>query len=582
MIAPQGLRNVGKLIAIVRDEGDERLPDLARQVLQVLATQIEHVEVAVATLEKQLMAWHKSNPVSQRLATIPGIGPIIATAIAAMVAEPSGFRSGREFAAWLGSVPRQNSTGGKTRLGGISKRGNQYLRRLLINGASANLLRSKATNADPWVIGLRRRRPSMVVAVALASKTARIAWGDPRREAAPPQLGDGERGAARGPRRGRRGPGRRRARARGARAPPATARPGGGRSRARTGARWRAGPRGRRGDRLSSAAAGTLSQQTLPRAATRAPGRAARSAPSSSRAASEASRVGRRRRSSPETSIRRTPPPVSRATATASAAASASPPPASPASVTRTQAHQPAGLRTHASDSDASLSAIPGTGEGGSSTTEIRPPSTSTSTRLLGPARQRVANRGRRRLAGGERERARLGGAVRERQRVAGGEELQRDEPREQERRHRREQLDRRLPATAETRCGSRPCDHPPASGSRLAAAETGMRGIPGTRPGALTLTLRSSSSSTSACSRSGSGNASSATRSGSPPTCAARAPARAAVALDQSAQPAAASWAAATTTMTRIGTIATSSADACPRLARSQLRSASPSHARR
>ena len=127
-------------------------------------------------LEKQLMAWHKSNPVSQRLATIPGIGPIIATAVAAMVAEPSGFRSGREFAAWLGLVPRQNSTGGKNRLGGISKRGNQYLRRLLINGASANLLRSKATNADPWVIGLRRRRPSLVVAVALANKTARIAW----------------------------------------------------------------------------------------------------------------------------------------------------------------------------------------------------------------------------------------------------------------------------------------------------------------------------------------------------------------------------------------------------------------------
>src|SRR6516162_2836834 len=97
-------------------------------------------------------------------------------AIAATVVEPSGFRSGREFAAWLGLVPRQNSTGGKHRLGGISKRGNPYLRRLLINGASANLLRSKATNADPWVIGLRRRRPSLVVAVALANKTARIAW----------------------------------------------------------------------------------------------------------------------------------------------------------------------------------------------------------------------------------------------------------------------------------------------------------------------------------------------------------------------------------------------------------------------
>src|SRR5262249_36810895 len=136
VIAPQGLRNIGKLIAIVRDEGDARLPALARQVLQVLATQIEQLETAGAAIEKQLIAWHKSNPVSQRLATIPGIGPIIATAIAATVVEPTAFRSGREFAAWLGLVPRQNSTGGKTRLGRISKRGNQYLRRLMINGAS--------------------------------------------------------------------------------------------------------------------------------------------------------------------------------------------------------------------------------------------------------------------------------------------------------------------------------------------------------------------------------------------------------------------------------------------------------------
>src|ERR1700688_2988577 len=141
-----------------------------------LATQTEQLDAAIAALEQQLTAWHKSNPVSQRLATIPGIGPIIATAIASTVVEASGVRSGREFAAWLGLVPRQHSTGGKARLGGISKRGNRYLRRLLINGASANLLRSKATNADPWVIGLRRRRPSLVVAVALANKTARIAW----------------------------------------------------------------------------------------------------------------------------------------------------------------------------------------------------------------------------------------------------------------------------------------------------------------------------------------------------------------------------------------------------------------------
>jgi transposase len=182
VIAPHGLRNVAPLVAIVRDDSDPRLPDLARQVLGVLATQLEQLGAAVATVEKQLAAWHRKNPVSQRLASIPGIGPIIATALAATVVEPIGFTSGRAFSAWLGLVPRQNSTGGKARLGGISKRGNRYLRRLLINGASANLLRSKATNADPWVRGLRRRRPSLVVAVALANKTARIAWAVMRRE----------------------------------------------------------------------------------------------------------------------------------------------------------------------------------------------------------------------------------------------------------------------------------------------------------------------------------------------------------------------------------------------------------------
>jgi transposase len=182
IVAAQGLRNVAQLIAIVRDDDDARLPDIARQVLGVIASQLEQIEAAIAGLEKQLMAWHKSNPVSQRLASIPGIGPIIATAIATTVADPSMFRSGREFAAWLGLVPRQNSTGGKTRLGSITKRGNGYLRRLLINGSSANLLRSKATKADPWVIDLRRRRPPLVVAVALANKTARIAWAVMLRE----------------------------------------------------------------------------------------------------------------------------------------------------------------------------------------------------------------------------------------------------------------------------------------------------------------------------------------------------------------------------------------------------------------
>ena len=117
LVAAQGLRNVGELIAIVRKQDDTRVPDMARQVLQVLANQIEQIEAAIAALEKQLLAWHKTNAVSQRLASIPGIGPIIATAIATTVADPNVFRSGREFAAWLGLVPRQNSTGGKPRTG---------------------------------------------------------------------------------------------------------------------------------------------------------------------------------------------------------------------------------------------------------------------------------------------------------------------------------------------------------------------------------------------------------------------------------------------------------------------------------
>src|SRR5207244_4735641 len=107
-----------------------------------------HIEAAIAALEKQLMAWHKANAVSQRLASIPGIGPIIATAIATTVADPGVFRSGREFAAWLGLVPRQNSTGGETRLGGITKRGNRHSSRLTLNGASPALTRSTAAALD--------------------------------------------------------------------------------------------------------------------------------------------------------------------------------------------------------------------------------------------------------------------------------------------------------------------------------------------------------------------------------------------------------------------------------------------------
>src|SRR6478609_651932 len=176
LIEAQGLHKVVRLIAIVMDDKDERIPDMARQVLKMITGQIEELQTRIAALETQVLAWHKSNPVSQRLATIPGIGPIIATAIAATVADPNIFRSGREFAAWLGLVPRQSSTGGKARLGGISKRGDSYLRRLLVNSAHTVLLCSKQAKTDPWLTSLLSRKPRLVAAVALANKTARVAW----------------------------------------------------------------------------------------------------------------------------------------------------------------------------------------------------------------------------------------------------------------------------------------------------------------------------------------------------------------------------------------------------------------------
>jgi len=136
IVAAKGMHKIADLITIIMDTADERIPEVARQVLQVIACQIDELQMRIAVLEAQVLAWHRNNPVSKRLATIPGIGPIIASAIAATVPDPSEFRSGREFAAWLGLVPRQHSTGGKARLGGISKRGDRYLRRLLVTHKS--------------------------------------------------------------------------------------------------------------------------------------------------------------------------------------------------------------------------------------------------------------------------------------------------------------------------------------------------------------------------------------------------------------------------------------------------------------
>ena len=178
MVAPLGRGKVKDIIAVIEDAEDESIPDLAKAALKPLATQLHANEDATATLDAEIKAWHKNNAASQRLATIPGVGFLTASAIAATVPDPSFFKSGREFSAWLGLVPRQNSSGGKERLGRISKQGNPYIRRLLVIGATSMLryARAKTAPGADWVNGLLERRPPRLVTVAMANKTARIAW----------------------------------------------------------------------------------------------------------------------------------------------------------------------------------------------------------------------------------------------------------------------------------------------------------------------------------------------------------------------------------------------------------------------
>ena len=177
IIAPQGREGIKDLLAIIMNDDDTRLPVDARASLIVLAAQLQAIQTMIGSIEKRLMAQHRSNKDSKRLQTIPGIGVIGATAIAATVPNPMVFRSGRDFAAWVGLVPRQNSTGGKARLGPISKQGDRYLRRILVLGAVSILRRAKLNPGKyPWVTRLLARRPFKVVAIALANKMARIAW----------------------------------------------------------------------------------------------------------------------------------------------------------------------------------------------------------------------------------------------------------------------------------------------------------------------------------------------------------------------------------------------------------------------
>jgi transposase len=174
IVAAQGRDGVKELIGMA---SSDQLPQAVRDSLRALIMQLEAAHQQIVGIERRLQAQHRTSESSRRLETIPGIGVIGATAIAATVTDPTVFKSGREFAAWIGLVPRQNSTGGKQRLGSISKQGDRYLRKLLIVGAMAVIRHARRQPEKyPWLIQLLARRPAKLAAVALANKTARIAW----------------------------------------------------------------------------------------------------------------------------------------------------------------------------------------------------------------------------------------------------------------------------------------------------------------------------------------------------------------------------------------------------------------------
>jgi transposase len=178
IVIPQGIASIGKRLPEILEDGDNELPGSFRNLLARLKENLEHLDRQVDEFECEIQRWHRDNPASQRIAMLPGIGALGASALVATLGEAKSFRNGRQVSAWLGMVPKQSSSGGKTTLLGMSKRGDSYLRTLLIHGARSVLSQVKRhpERADPWLRELLRRRPKNVVAVALANKNARIAW----------------------------------------------------------------------------------------------------------------------------------------------------------------------------------------------------------------------------------------------------------------------------------------------------------------------------------------------------------------------------------------------------------------------
>ena len=178
IVAPVGRNGVEELLDVVADPSDKRVPEIVRACLAALGAQLRRLKEQILEFDRMIRAWHRSSEMSLRLDDCPGIGPVLATALAATVADPKAFRSGRNFSAWIGIVPKQHSSGGKNRLGGISKQGDRYLRSLFVAGALAVIRYAKihGTKHRPWLTALLARRPTKIAAIALANKIARMAW----------------------------------------------------------------------------------------------------------------------------------------------------------------------------------------------------------------------------------------------------------------------------------------------------------------------------------------------------------------------------------------------------------------------
>ena len=178
IVMPQGIGNITKRLPEILEDVEKDLPGTFLQLLQRLGEHLKELDRHVGELEVQIQVWHKENVASRKLAQIPGIGPLTASALVASIGDAKNFDNGRQLAAWLGLVPRQHSSGGKSNLLGISKRGDAYLRTLLIHGARAviRVAENKPDYEGSWLMLLLQRKSKNVVAVALANKNTRTIW----------------------------------------------------------------------------------------------------------------------------------------------------------------------------------------------------------------------------------------------------------------------------------------------------------------------------------------------------------------------------------------------------------------------